>query len=125
MISVSGINWKEKIANKNLIEKLQQKNKFSHILSKLIISRKFDDDEIFSVGNDVEFSNIFKNDLDFINSINLLKESIDKKEEICILGDYDVDGSVATSLFVKFLKNLNHPFFYYIPDREKMVMVLA
>ena len=79
MISVSGINWKEKIANKNLIEKLQQKNKFSHILSKLIISRKFDDDEIFSVGNDVEFSNIFKNDLDFINSINLLKESIDKK----------------------------------------------
>ena len=36
----------------------------------------------------------------------LLKESIDKKEEICILGDYDVDGSVATSLFVKFLKNL-------------------
>ena len=119
MISVSGINWKEKIANKNLIEKLQQKNKFSHILSKLIISRKFDDDEIFSVGNDVEFSNIFKNDLDFINSINLLKESIDKKEEICILGDYDVDGSVATSLFVKFLKNLNHPFFYYIPDREK------
>ena len=119
MISVSGINWKEKIANKNLIEKLQQKNKFSHILSKLIISRKFDDDEIFSVGNDVEFSNIFKNDLDFINSLNLLKESIDKKEEICILGDYDVDGSVATSLFVKFLKNLNHPFFYYIPDREK------
>ena len=119
MISVSGINWKEKIANKNLIKKLQQENKFSHILSKLIISRKFDDDEIFSVGNDVEFSNIFKNDLDFINSINLLKESIDKKEEICILGDYDVDGSVATSLFVKFLKNLNHPFFYYIPDREK------
>ena len=119
MISVSGINWKEKIVNKNLIEKLQQENKFSHILSKLIISRKFDDDEIFSVGNDVEFSNIFKNDLDFINSINLLKESIDKKEEICILGDYDVDGSVATSLFVKFLKNLNHPFFYYIPDREK------
>ena len=119
MISVSGINWKEKIVNKNLIEKLQQENKFSHILSKLIISRKFDDDEIFSVGNDVEFSNIFKNNLDFINSINLLKESIDKKEEICILGDYDVDGSVATSLFVKFLKNLNHPFFYYIPDREK------
>ena len=48
-----------------------------------------------------------------------MKESIDKEEKICILGDYDVDGSVATSLFVKFLKYLGHPFFYYIPDREK------
>ena len=30
-----------------------------------------------------------------------------------------MDGSAATSLFVKFLESLNHPFFYYIPDREK------
>ena len=119
MNSVSGRNWKERIVNKNLIEKLHQENNFSYILSKLIISRKFDHDEIFSLENDVEFSNIFKNDLDFTNSINFLKESIDKEEKICILGDYDVDGSVATSLFVKFLKYLGHPFFYYIPDREK------
>ncbi len=119
MKSVSGRNWKESIVNKNLIEKLHQENNFSHILSKLIISRKFDHDEIFSLENDVEFSNIFKNDLDFTKSINFLKESIDKEEKICILGDYDVDGSVATSLFVKFLKYLDHPFFYYIPDREK------
>ena len=119
MKSVSGRNWKESIVNKNLIEKLHQENNFSHILSKLIISRKFDHDEIFSLENDVEFSNIFKKDLDFTNSINFLKESIDKEEKICILGDYDVDGSVATSLFVKFLKYLGHPFFYYIPDREK------
>ena len=35
------------------------------------------------------------------------------------MGDYDVDGSAATSLFVKFLESINHPFFYYIPDREK------
>ena len=119
MKSVSGRNWKESIVNKNLIEKLHQENNFSHILSKLIISRKFDHNEIFSLENDVEFSNIFKKDLDFTNSINFLKESIDKEEKICILGDYDVDGSVATSLFVKFLKYLGHPFFYYIPDREK------
>jgi single-stranded-DNA-specific exonuclease len=30
-----------------------------------------------------------------------------------------VDGSAATSLFVKFLESINHSFFYYIPDREK------
>ena len=26
---------------------------------------------------------------------------------------------LPTSLFVKFLEGINHPFFYYIPDREK------
>jgi len=30
-----------------------------------------------------------------------------------------VDGSAATSLFVRFFENINHPFYYYIPDREK------
>ena len=36
-----------------------------------------------------------------------------------LIGDYDVDGSAATSLFVRFLENIKHPFFYYIPDRTK------
>ena len=46
--------------------------------------------------------------------INLL----DKKEKISILRVYDVDGSTATALLARFLDNLNHPYFYYIPDRE-------
>ena len=45
--------------------------------------------------------------------------AINNAENICILGDYDVDGSAATSLFVRFFESINHPFFFYIPDREK------
>ena len=30
-----------------------------------------------------------------------------------------MDGSAATSLFVKFFESFNYPYFYYIPDREK------
>ena len=30
-----------------------------------------------------------------------------------------MDGSAATSLFVKFLDDIKHPYFYYIPDRQK------
>ena len=62
-------------------------------------------------------SNVFHNNPDFINSIKLLEQTIKNKDNICILGDYDVDGSIATSLFVNLFKSLNHPFFYYIPDR--------
>jgi single-stranded-DNA-specific exonuclease len=119
MISISGKQWEEKKVSKNLIEKLKQDHKFSEIISKLIISRNFDNDEISSIENNSHLINIFKNNSDFNQSINLLCESINNKENICILGDYDVDGSVATSLLINFFQHIKQPFFYYIPDREK------
>ena len=119
MISVSGKKWEEKTTNKNSIEKLKQDYNFSDILSKLVISRKFDPTELASIDNQLVLNNIFFGNSDFEKSIELVTNSINKKENICILGDYDVDGSAATSLFVRFFKSIKHPFFYYIPDREK------
>jgi len=119
MISISGKKWEQKKINQNLVDKLKQDFNFSDILSRLIISRKFDKDEIATINTDLDLNNVFLNNKDFNQSINLVVNCINNKEKICILGDYDVDGSAATSLFVKFLKSINHPFFYYIPDREK------
>ena len=119
MISVSGKKWEQKKIDQNLVEKLKQDFDFSDILSRLIISRKFDNDEIATINTDLDFNNVFLNNKDFNQSIKLVVNSINNKEKICVLGDYDVDGSAATSLFVKFLEGINHPFFYYIPDREK------
>jgi single-stranded-DNA-specific exonuclease len=119
MISVSGKKWEQKKINQNLVDKLKQEYDFSEILSRLIISRKFDNHEIASITSDLDLNNVFLNNKDFSQSINLVVNSINKNEKICILGDYDVDGSAATSLFVKFFEDINHPFFYYIPDREK------
>jgi len=119
MISVSGKKWEQKKTNKNSIEKLKQDYNFSDILSRLVISRKFDETELSSINNNLDLNNVFFNNIDFIKSIELVTNSINNQENICILGDYDVDGSAATSLFVRFFKSINHPFFYYIPDREK------
>ncbi len=119
MISVSGRKWQEKKVNTKLVEKIQQDHNFSRIISQLIISRKFDKNEIHLIENDLELSNIFQNNLDFINSVKFVEKSIKNNDYICILGDYDVDGSVATSLFSKFFQSLNYPYFYYIPDRIK------
>ena len=52
----------------------------------------------------------FKNE-DYEKSIKLVINAINNKENICILGDYDVDGSAATSLFVRFFESIKHPFF--------------
>jgi single-stranded-DNA-specific exonuclease len=119
MISVSGKKWVQKKINQNLVDKLKQDFNFSDILSRLIISRKFDDYEIATINTNLYLNNVFLNNEDFNQSIKLVVNCINNNEKICILGDYDVDGSAATSLFVKLLESINHPFFYYIPDREK------
>ena len=42
---------------------------------------------------------------------------INKKDNICILGDYDVDGISSTSLLIRYFKHIKQQYFYYIPDR--------
>jgi len=118
MISVTGKEWVQKKINKNSIERLKQDHNFSETLSKLIITREFDQTEIHSIEYDLELKNVFTKNDDFKDSTDLLSVAIRNKEKICILGDYDVDGSTATSLFVRYLESIKHPFFSYIPDRE-------
>ena len=121
MISVSNKEWSERIFDINRVDKCSQDNDFSQILSKLIISRKFNDEEIHSINNpdSIIFSNVFRFNIDFKNAVKLVSDVIDRKEKICIFGDYDVDGSCATALIIKFFKSIDHPHFYLIPDREK------
>ncbi|MDC0215674.1 single-stranded-DNA-specific exonuclease RecJ [Candidatus Pelagibacter sp.] len=119
MISILGKNWEQKKIDKNIIEKLKQDCNFSEILSKLIISRNFDENEIYSINNNLDLNNVFINNKDFLEGIDLVSNAINRKENICILGDYDVDGSCATSLFVRYFKSINHPFSFYIPNRVK------
>ena len=119
MISVLGRNWEQKKTNKNSIEKLKQDYYFNDILSRLVVSRKFDETELNSINGNFVLNNVFLNNRDFAKSIELLNDVLNNKEKVCILGDYDVDGSAATSLFIRFFENIKHPFFYYIPDREK------
>jgi single-stranded-DNA-specific exonuclease len=119
MISVLGKKWEQKKINQNLVDKFKQDYDFSDLLSRLIISKNFDVNEIATINTDLDLNNVFLDNSDFNKSINLVVNCINNKEKICILGDYDVDGSSATSLFVKFLESINHPFFFYIPDRQK------
>jgi len=119
MISVSGKIWTEQKVNKNLIKKFKQDYGFGDILSKLIISRNYDSSEIYGINNKQKLKNIFKNDKDFQKASQTLIEAINKNENICVLGDYDVDGACATSLLVRYFKHINQKHFFYIPDRTR------
>ena len=119
MISVSRKKWIEKKINKNSIEKIKQDFKFSDIISKLIISRNFDINEINSIKNSFPIINNFTKNKDFINATSVLEKCINNKDLICIFGDYDVDGTASTSLFAKFFNHIKHPYFFFIPERER------
>jgi single-stranded-DNA-specific exonuclease len=119
MISVSRKKWIEKKINKNSIEKIKQDFNFSDIISKLIISRNFDINEINSIKNSFPIINNFTKNKDFINATSVLEKCINNKDLICIFGDYDVDGTASTSLFAKFFNHIKHPYFFFIPERER------
>ena len=119
MESVSGKYWEESKINQRVFEKIKSENNFPDIINKLILLRSFNKEEIFTINNKIKLINPFFKIKDFENSYKALKETIEKKGKILIIGDYDVDGIVSTSLFIKFLKILNYPYDFYIPDRLK------
>ena len=74
-----------------------------------------------------EAKNFFRPSLDGLHDPYLMKgmekavsrilEAIEKKENILIYGDYDVDGTSAVAVVYKFISKLHGQTGYYIPDR--------
>jgi single-stranded-DNA-specific exonuclease len=117
MISVSGNNWEEIVVNKRLVEKTKIDNNLSETVSKLIVSRNFDDLEVHSINKNIEITNPFLKNKDFLKSHEIINLAIKNDEKIFILGDYDVDGCVSVSLFVNFFRQIDKEIKYYIPNR--------
>lgn len=49
--------------------------------------------------------------------VDLILQTINNQEKICIYGDYDVDGVTATTLLLEFLGTLTDNLTYHIPSR--------
>lgn len=56
------------------------------------------------------------NDMDL--AVNRTIQALKKKEHICIVGDYDVDGITACSILVNFFQEIGATVSYYIPKRQ-------
>ncbi|MGC9364685.1 MAG: single-stranded-DNA-specific exonuclease RecJ [Fidelibacterota bacterium] len=57
--------------------------------------------------------------LDMEKAVDRLQAALLNRETVLIYGDYDVDGTTATSLLYLFLHEIGLSTIYYIPDREK------
>ena len=119
MISVSGKNWEEVYTNKRLVEKIKIDHGLNDIQSKIVLSRNYTIEEIYLIKNKINLKNPFYNTKDFVLGCELLNKNLNKQNKILIIGDYDVDGCMSTSLLVNFLKQKTSSVNYYIPDRFK------
>ena len=119
MISVSGKNWEEVYTNKRLVEKIKIDHGLNDIQSKIVLSRNYTIEEIYLIKNKINLKNPFYNTKDFVQGCGLLNKNLNKQNKILIIGDYDVDGCMSTSLLVNFLKQKTSSVNYFIPDRFK------
>lgn len=63
---------------------------------------------------DIPSPSLFK---DITKACKRVKEAILNNQRITIVGDYDVDGVVSTTIMVDFFRKLNYPIEYIIPNR--------
>ena len=56
---------------------------------------------------------------DMDKAVRRIRQAQEKKERVCIYGDYDADGVTATSLLLLYFRSIGIDAGYYIPDRHE------
>jgi single-stranded-DNA-specific exonuclease len=119
MKSISGKNWEEVNVEKRLIDKVKIDFDLTDTQAKLALSRNYTDQDFFLINNEIKFNNPFLKTKDFLLGCQILKKNIENQNNILIIGDYDVDGCMSTSILVNFLNKHNPNVNYFIPNRFK------
>ncbi len=117
--SVNGYYWHIKDYNENLALTIYQKTNISTVVSKLLATKNIKLEEIDNYLNP-KIKNLLIDPyhlLDMKKAVLAIYEAIINKKNICIFGDYDVDGVTSTALMIRFFRNIGIEVTNYIPDR--------
>ena len=115
------VAWEIPLLDPDQIKKLSSELGVSEILGRVLINRgvdTLDKGKAFLENNIDQVHNPFLFQ-DMEKACEKIFKTISDQEKICIYGDYDVDGTTATSLLVLFFQGLGVPVEYYIPNRLK------
>lgn len=90
------------------------------IVAKVLLNRGFTDAAEAKKFLDKNSNNFYSPNLlkDMDKAVARIKQAIEKKENVVVYGDYDVDGITSTSLLVSFLREHGVDAQAYIPDRQ-------
>ncbi len=117
--SISGKYWTNAKCNEYIVETIRQKHNVSDFLARLLYLQGISIDNI----SDFLIPTI-KNSLpdpfhllDMDKAVKRVITAIEKQEQICIFGDYDVDGATSSALLKSYFAKLGVKTNIYIPDR--------
>lgn len=113
--------WKFKEADSHQIESLTSTLKISPLVARLLVQRGLNDpgrakEFLFNTLKDLPSPFLMKG-MDL--AVTRLVSAIRANEKILVYGDYDVDGTTASSLLVLFFRDIGYPIEFYIPNRMR------
>jgi single-stranded-DNA-specific exonuclease len=114
--------WKlEPIPTIEAVERLRSELKVSPTIATILLQR--------GITNYQEAERFFRPNLEHLHDPFLMKgmdkaverliKAIQKKENILLYGDYDVDGTSSVAMMYSYLSSIHQNLNYYIPDRYK------
>ncbi len=114
MLSPGVKRWLIKEQNPALSKKFSSSFNISPLVSQLLINRGLEsiDQADFFINATLKdlYSPFLMKDMD--RAVQRIITAVEKKEKICIYGDYDVDGITATAVVLLFLREVNASVFY-------------
>lgn len=102
----------------NGYETYMEKYQVSPLLAKVFAYKEFDDKKIASILNDRLVYHDFSLFQEGEMALDRIEEAIENDEKICVYGDYDCDGMLATTILVEAFKQLGKEVGFHIPSRN-------
>lgn len=118
--SFSGKTWNFKECDEYTLSEITSSLNLGNLASKILINRGFKSKSEIEAFLNAKLRNTIPDPsliLDMDKAIERVYKSISNKENIMVLGDYDVDGITSTYLVVKYLRTIGLNPNYYIPNR--------
>lgn len=107
-----------KESSQSNVEDLVRLMNIEPLTAKLLVQRGLDTaeeaQEFFNGENEIHDPFLFE---DMEKAVLRIKSAIERKEKICIFGDYDADGVTSTSVVLLAIRELGGEAEFYIPNR--------
>lgn len=97
--------------------KYMQQFQVNSLLAKILAYKKLDEAIVNNFLSERIVYHDFSLFLEAEMTLERIQEAIDSDEKICIYGDYDCDGILATTILVQAFKQLGKTVGYHIPSR--------
>lgn len=101
-------------------KQISKRYKINEVIARLIVNRNIKEDNIrryLYPSLDDMYNPFSMKDME--KGVQILKDKIETKERILIVGDYDVDGIISTYILKEGLKKCGANISYEVPDRVK------